>query len=109
MSDIKERAKSETVVLLDEEYGYREWIWFPKMCAVELEAWWRALESVEPFYWQPELLPGDLFQMKEERDFEVSMKLFAVNRHYSALINDDNDSVLTRPDKSKIYHKGYVR
>ena len=47
---IKQRAKSELVVAIIEEWGYRAFIWFPGMTGAELEAWWVALQDVETFW-----------------------------------------------------------
>ena len=35
----------QTVVLLQEEYGFREWVWWTGMSEKELIAWWSALET----------------------------------------------------------------
>lgn len=54
------------IVSLDEEYGYREWIWFTGMTAADLVSYWTGLNSVSPFFATPVGLPGDLVQVVED-------------------------------------------
>ena len=56
----QEWPKGEAVVLLDEEYGYRTWLWHTNMTGEELIAWWTALPSVDPYFMTPVGLPGTL-------------------------------------------------
>lgn len=53
-------------VLLEEEYGYRQWFWETGMTVSELELWWTALPSVRPFFFSPEGLPGTLREIGED-------------------------------------------
>lgn len=53
-------------VLLQEEYGYRLWVWETGMTAFELEAWWSSCESLHPYFFTPVGLPGDLIQVFED-------------------------------------------
>lgn len=55
VDEIIRRATRELVVAIEEEWGYRYFIWFPGMPGAELEAWWLAMEDVETF-WKTE--PG---------------------------------------------------
>ena len=50
-------------VALDEEYGYREWIWHTGMTAAELTAFWEGLPTVKPYFMTPVGLPGELIQV----------------------------------------------
>jgi hypothetical protein len=57
----------ETVtVLLDEEYGYRTWIWETGMTPSDLEAWWSSKEHLGAYFFTPTGLPGDLKQVDED-------------------------------------------
>lgn len=58
--------KETITVYLEEEYGYREWIWFTGMSAADLEAYWTGLASVNPFAMTPVGLPGELVQIVED-------------------------------------------
>jgi hypothetical protein len=48
------------MLLLDEEYGYRTWLWHTGKTADELVAFWEGLESVMPYFLDPRKLPGTL-------------------------------------------------
>ena len=61
-NEIRARAKSELVVAILEEWGYRMFIWLPGMTDVELENWWLALDDVESF-WKTE--PGTKVRLRE--------------------------------------------
>lgn len=50
IDEIRERAETELVVAIEEEWGYRSFIWFPGLSGAELEAWWLAMEDVETFW-----------------------------------------------------------
>jgi len=105
--EIEARYKEELLVLLDEEYGYRKWFWFPSMPAEELEGWWTDLETVDPYFMTPEPLPGDLYQAEDEDEFDLYKNLEAGHGYYTAHTHCDDDSVLIRPDRTKVFHKGY--
>tara|TARA_Y100000034_G_scaffold127135_1_gene179474 strand:- start:395 stop:823 length:429 start_codon:yes stop_codon:yes gene_type:complete len=55
-------SEEHITVGLDEEYGYRMWVWQTGMTEAELIAWWEALPSVMPYFFSPEGLPGALHQ-----------------------------------------------
>jgi DNA ligase D-like protein (predicted 3'-phosphoesterase) len=96
------RVNKEFAVLLDEEYGYRYWIWFPKMTPRELEFWWKSLSSVGPYFFSPKGLPGEVIQDKEA---QLWPELVKSKKFYSAHINEDEDSFLSRPDGTEIERK----
>ncbi len=99
-----ENRKGEFFVLLEEEYGYKHWFWFPKMEPNELEAWWKKLETVEPYFMSPEPLPGDVV-FAEDMDcwFDLQKK----GNNYEAHTHCDDDSWIKKPNDDYIYHKGY--
>ncbi|WP_299410110.1 hypothetical protein [Acaryochloris sp. IP29b_bin.148] len=104
---IKERYQTDFLVLLAEEYGYRRWFWFPSMGEKELEIWWEKLESVDPYFMTPEPLPGDLIQAEDNDEFELFFKLRDSGNYYTAHTHCDDDSVLIKPNETKIFHQGY--
>ena len=55
-------------VLLDEEYGYREWLWKTGMTAEQLTEWWTSLRSVSAFFFDPSQggMPGEMLQIIED-------------------------------------------
>ncbi len=73
IDEIRKRAETELVVAIEEEWGYRSFIWFPGLSGAELEAWWLAMEDVETF-WKTESgtkirlrhgWPGDFIDAEE--------------------------------------------
>lgn len=105
--EIANRYKTDFLILLEEEYGYRRWFWFPDMPLVELESWWRNLETVDPYFMTPVPLPGDLYKAENEDEFDLFCELESSSNYHFAHIHCDDDSVLVKPDKTKIFHKGY--
>lgn len=102
--DILER-KNEFMVLLEEEYGYKHWFWFPKLTPFELEAWWKSLNTVAPYFMTPEPLPGDVIFAE---DMEYWGELQQQGKHYQAHTHCDDDSWLMRPSEKYVYHSGYI-
>lgn len=107
--EIENRYRSDFLVLLVEEYGYRRWFWFPLMGKDELEKWWTQLETVAPYFMSPKPLPGDLYQVEADDEYDLFMKLNKAGNNYSAHIHCDDDSLLIRPDKTKLFHRGYEK
>ena len=55
------------VVQIEEEYGYRNWIWLTGMSAEELKAWWSSKKTVNAFFYDgPVSFPGDIHQIYHE-------------------------------------------
>ena len=106
--DIETRSKDEVLVLLDEEYGYRRWFWFPKLSSEELIEWWKRLESVDPYFMTPEHLPGDVIQVEDE-GLELFQELDLEETHFSAHIHCDDDSALQTPNGNRVYHHGFEK
>ena len=96
--------ENEFLVLLEEEYGYKHWFWFPKMDASELEKWWQKLETVDPYFMSPEPLPGDVI-FAEDMDYWYALE--EQGTYYQAHTHCDDDSWLMKPTEEYIYHKGY--
>ena len=105
--EITNRYKNDFLILLVEEYGYRLWFWFPNITSKELDTWWSVLDSVDPYFMTPELLLGDLYQVENDDEFELFTTLQDTCQLYTVHIHTDDDSVLTKPNGTKIYHKGY--
>ncbi len=104
---LEARCRSEFFVLLVEECGYRSWFWFPHMTAVELERWWRELETVIPYFRDIESLPGDLVERFREADDALRLRLGPSQEYWQCHVHENCDSYLLRPDLSYIFHKGY--
>ena len=111
------------VVYIQEEYGYRDWLWVPSMTKEELAEWWKNLPSVSPFFFSgPVDFPGEVHQiyLHNENDFRfveegegrvvhpihedmLSLPENVIRMH----IHEDMDSYLTIDDET-IYHAGYM-
>lgn len=44
-------------VFIEEEYGYKYWLWDTQMSREELFSWWKSLETVNPFFWGADNIP----------------------------------------------------
>lgn len=105
-NEIKNRL-SECLVLLEEEYGYRDWFWFPLMTPTELIIWWENLESVGEYFFSPEPLPGDVIQVTKETR-KLYSNLHKAKKYFQSHIHMDCDSYLQTPEGKLIYHLGYA-
>ena len=123
------------IVLIEEEYGYRNWLWMPDMSKEEVIDWWKNLSTVGTFFFGGwEALPGEIHQIylkrsphdAPEEDHDSSGRYFCVvtpgeghtldqisefielpeNAWYIHM-HTDNDSILIADDK-QIHHAGYV-
>lgn len=59
------------VVLVNEEYGFRHWIWDTHMSKEALIEWWTNLATVEPYFFDPAKLPGNVRQVEEEDFYQI--------------------------------------
>jgi len=120
--ELSNRCKTELVVAIDEEYGYRSWLWFPGIPAQTLEAWWENLTDICTFWghqgngplgklqngW-----PGEFFRADDsERHYDLFDAVWK-SAPYRAYVDinevgskDDPDSFLQREDKTIFIHKG---
>ena len=111
------------VVFLQEEYGYKEWVWMPNMSEDELRAWWEAMPTVAPFFFDgPVGFPGDThqiyfdddgFYLVEEGDRRIVTPVsekysMDSSKHWHAHLHQDNDSFLRTPEGEYIHHAGSV-
>jgi DNA ligase D-like protein (predicted 3'-phosphoesterase) len=100
--NILRRAENELMILISEEYGYREWFWFPQMSASKVEFWWQTQERInDSTIWTD--LPGEVIGDEYQ---ELWGKLKRSGRYYNAHMHTDEDSFLQRPDGKAIIHKG---
>jgi hypothetical protein len=97
-------------VLVNEEYGFRTWFWFPNLKNNdELVAWWTQLEKVTAYYEDPKVMGGYFILA----DNEVISKLWehlnfvrAENPLPYIHLHWEDDSYLMIEDVT-YYHKGY--
>jgi len=91
------------VVNVEEEYGYRNWLWFTEMHAEELIEFWKEKKTVSDLFFHPEdgNLPGKLIELD---GYDSLVK--KINTKWSAHFHCDDDSWL-RNENEKYQHKGY--
>ncbi|MDB4278658.1 hypothetical protein N9917_03570 [Deltaproteobacteria bacterium] len=114
-------AHLTVTVYVDEEYGYRSWVWETGMTAEELVAWWTGLETVMSYFFSPSGLPGTMTQV------HLGAEAFAVHEtnepipfpagyHYKddrprdywkAHMHIEEDSFLQAPDGTYHRHLGH--
>ena len=113
--------EDSVVVFLEEEHGYRYWMWSPGMSEDDLASWWKAMPTVAPyFYHSMDNLPGTVVQIFQ---VEVDGKwAFRTRRDSSVQLPDtppswwtckahmhtDDDSGLRLSDGEQVLHAGYV-
>ena len=52
-----QKEGNHTLIFLEEEYGYRHWIWHTQMSEEELCSFWTNLESVDAYFFDHRKLP----------------------------------------------------
>ena len=60
-------------IFLQEEYGYRYWLWETGMDAGALMKWWCELPSVDAYFFSPRTLPGNVTSLYDlaESPYEI--------------------------------------
>ena len=120
-NQIKHRTENELVVVIDEEWGYRAFLWFPGMKGTELEAWWTQLEDVDTF-WRTEPgtrlrlrrgWPGEFIDAEESTEIsELWSALLKVSPYWSHIDMNyqtdvkNPDTFLKRRDGTVFLHRG---
>jgi hypothetical protein len=118
----------QAVVMLDEEHGYRSWLWYTGMAHEELKAYWEGLATVQDFFFDPTKLKGLLVPWWPDGG-EPEKGLFTYDRadfkynegdvegtvvwmaHEDILwrghIHQDDDSGIGCPEYGSVRHKGF--
>lgn len=86
---------STVTVLMDEEYGYREWIWRTGMTPDQLVEWWANLPTVMPFFCNPSEggMPGDLLQIVEDED-EIDAEASRIRSDKSLSVEEQDKAIV---------------
>lgn len=131
----KTEAPEQIVVYLEEEYGFRQWVWYSGMTAEELVAWWTETESMLAYFFSPAGLPGKMVEVWLEDDgmwpveedaegYPAKVEGAEVipypqgwdsyanpdprpRTYWKAHTHMDEDSYLQGPDGTYYHHKGY--
>lgn len=123
--------ENEALVVLDEEFGYKQYIWKPEMSCNELERWWKRQHHMG---WERKSsLPGKVLNindilyeppMKQFESTEEFLKylddniffniyferwhtLNSLNLCYRSMIFSDDYSYLLTPSGRYIHHMGW--
>ncbi len=126
------------IVYIEEEFGYREWLWKPEMTREEIVSWWKAHASVNRYFYSgPKTFPGELqriyidfndkynsadvpFIFVKELNGELiqtsdqtSLTEYYKSERKNNLIwymhlHTDGDSYLKTPEGEFIFHKGKI-
>ena len=111
-------TKNQPVVCLDEEFGFRQWIWIPNVSSQKLESWWKRQHNLDLFYFLPrEIEMGTWIQAIGEYNetldisynevtYNLYHKLIKSGLVYTGHLFDNTDSFLISPKGISIYHMG---
>lgn len=109
---------NEVVVTIDEEYGYRQHIWIPKMNSHKLEQWWKRQWNLDKCFGKyVRSFPGKiitLYEIDKQRngfydhiDFESELfknqTWLYDNYYFSALCN-----AYDKLEKSRLCYKAHI-
>ena len=108
LESLKEKIETDFLILLTEEYGFREWFWFPDMNEGTLLDWWKNLESVDSYFMTPEPLNGWLVEMSEELA-ELYFELRNSKQYITAHLHCNDDSYIELVNGEIAHHQGYVK
>ena len=92
------------VIYVQEEYGYRDWLWLPDMNLEEVKEWWKKLDSVDPFFFSgPTTFPGQVQQIyfRNEKEFQFVQEddpLDSEADNRGRVVYTIHDELLTLPD-----------
>lgn len=88
-------------VFLNEEYGYRTWIWTPNMTEEEFISWWENLTDSDmiKYYFNIKALPGSIKPYKDKQPVDgVLQREYGDPKshrpYYYCHFNDVNDSYI---------------
>jgi len=124
------------VVHIEEEYGYRDWLWETDMSPEEVKEFWKGIKTVNEFFFSgPVSFPGTVTQIYIERAYEEGWQVHEVPTEsdpsgvyywivseddksracvsmpedaWSAHIHMENDSWLKPLNEEPVLHAGYV-
>ena len=95
---------NEFCVLIDSVYNQTLFFFYPNKTSEQFIEWWRNLESISEFLFEPET-KEDLVNVRTEEDYVEW--ILAIDTSLLLHINTDGDSFLVLPDGTEIYHKGF--
>jgi len=103
-NSLVDRARCEVHVLINEDYDFNFWVWFPKREPGDLDAWWSDLGTVSAFFMNPRFLPGEVLEVGRRDWYEL--RALNLPNSYTSLLHNDTDSYLESFGGKRLYHKG---
>jgi hypothetical protein len=89
------------LVHIEEEYGYREWLWSPSMTVEELKVWWKSIPTVAPYFFEgPVNFPGEVHQIY----FHEPLKFSFVEEGAKRTVMPLHPDPLTLPEDTIYIH-----
>ena len=109
IGSLKRRCREEFCIPVEEDYGYREWIWFPPVPRDEIEAFWAAQGA---FDWQPDqCLPGEWIGGIDDDDngdfYDIYYSLWRSPEHYAVHFDGQLSTALLTPDGRAVFHSAF--
>ena len=115
--------RGHVLVLLQEEYGFREWAWLTDKTPEELRAFWEGLESVGQYFFDPSGLPGRMVEIDDSAHYDedeqhefwftpakkVRLSWRTDPLVWGGHIHMEDDSSLMVDAEIRVLHKGYGR
>ena len=103
------REREPLVVLLEEEFGFACYWWWPALSPAELEAWWRAIRNGSgargaPYFFGPGGWPWPKRRAQTEAERARWMAQYQSGVFYTAHAHWDDDSWLRTPCGRTIVH-----
>jgi hypothetical protein len=97
-------------VFVEEEYGYRYWVWEADMSADELVTWWKTMNPTT-YFLSPATLPGKVLQLYSTYNINDPMTCWVDGngvKHDSALmwkahLHMEDNSWLQSPNGERAY------
>jgi hypothetical protein len=104
---------NEAFVCINEEFGYRNWFWFPQFSQKELIRFWKQLDGIDKFNFRSKL-PGKIIlasaACEHYNENLMNLWFYLVEGKMcstSFIFDDDNSYLVTHYPRRVIFHKKY--
>ncbi len=106
---MEKRFGKELTVVLDEDHGYRQFVWFPCMSLSQLVEWWTNQPEVTRYIGleNPYTLPGDIYPVETEEQDHLWASGFDRDDCCKAWLGTDSDSCLVTTNGELVIDQGF--